>query len=93
MLALATSIKIRAKIDEILHVFWKVDFEGFSGGFWEGFGKPKSSIFDFFLRFCDINVEVHFKGLQLAKLSRSRGGEWLRCGKNVAGRTHLRAYI
>ena len=37
----------RAKIDEILHVFWNLDFERILGTFWEGFGKPKSSIFAF----------------------------------------------
>ena len=48
MLALATSIKIRAKIDEKSHVFWDLDFDRILGGFWEGFGRPKSSIFAFF---------------------------------------------
>ena len=51
MLALATSIKIRAKIDEKSHVFWDVDFGGILGGFWEGLGRPKSSIFAHFSTF------------------------------------------
>ena len=51
MLALATSIKIRAKIDEKLHVFGDVDFKRIWGGFWEGFGRPKSSIFALFSMF------------------------------------------
>ena len=51
MLALATSIKIQAKIDEKSHVFWNFDFERILGGFWEGFGRPKSSIFALFSMF------------------------------------------
>ena len=45
MLALATSIKIRAKIDEQLHVFGDLDFGRILGGFWKGFGSPKALIF------------------------------------------------
>ena len=48
MLARATSIRIRAKIDEKSHVFGDIDFEGILVGFWEGFGEPKSLIFAFF---------------------------------------------
>ena len=33
MLALAARIKVRATIDEILHVFWDVDFGWILGGF------------------------------------------------------------
>ena len=40
--------KHRAKIDEKSHVFGDLDFERILGGFWEGFGKPKSSIFALF---------------------------------------------
>ena len=40
-----------AKIDENLHVFWEFDFGGILGGFWEGFGKPASSIFACFSMF------------------------------------------
>ena len=43
--------KHRAKIDEKSHVFWDLDFDRIWGGFWEGFGKPKSSIFDYFSMF------------------------------------------
>ena len=50
MLALATSIKFQAKIDENLHVFWDIDFEGILGGFWEGLGRPKTVIFGVFSR-------------------------------------------
>jgi len=50
MLARATSIKIRAKIDEKSQVFLDIDFEGILDGFWEGFGRPKSLIFAFFSR-------------------------------------------
>ena len=48
MLALATSIKNRAKINEKLHVFWDLDFDRILGRFWEGFGRPKSTIFELF---------------------------------------------
>ena len=41
----------RAKFDEKSHVFWNIDFERILGGFWEGFGKPKSSIFALFSMF------------------------------------------
>ena len=58
MLALATSIKIRAKIDEKLHVFWDVDFERILGGFGQGFGRPKSLIFALFSMF----FRCHFTG-------------------------------
>ena len=51
MLALATNIKIRAKIHEKLHVFWDLDFDRILGGFWEGFGRPTSSIFALFSMF------------------------------------------
>ena len=43
--------KHRAKIDEKSHVFWNLDFGWILGGFWEGFGRPKSSIFAFFPMF------------------------------------------
>ena len=45
MLAFATNNKNQAKIGEKLHVFWDVDFGRILGGFWEGFGMPKTSIF------------------------------------------------
>ena len=32
-------------------VFWNIDLEGFWGGFWEGFGTPKSLIFTIFSMF------------------------------------------
>ena len=37
--------KQRSKIDGKSYVFWNFDFERILGMFWEGFGKPKSSIF------------------------------------------------
>ena len=43
--------KNRAKIDEKSHVFLDVDFEDILGGFWEGFGRPKSLIFALFSSF------------------------------------------
>ena len=51
MLALATSSKNLTKIDEKSHVFWNVDFNWILKGFWEGFGRPKSSIFALFSMF------------------------------------------
>ena len=38
----------KQKIDEKMHVLWDIDLEGILGGFWEGFGRPKSMIFAFF---------------------------------------------
>ena len=35
MLALATSIKIRAKIEDKFHIFWDIDFGWILGRFWE----------------------------------------------------------
>ena len=43
--------KIQAKIPEKSHVFWDLDFGGVWGGFWEGFRRPKSSIFALFSMF------------------------------------------
>ena len=40
----------KQKIDEKMHVLWDIDFEGILDGFWEGFGRPKSSIFAIFSR-------------------------------------------
>ena len=40
----------KQKIDKKLHVFWDIDFQCILGGFWEGFGRPKSSIFAIFTR-------------------------------------------
>ena len=34
------------KRNEKLHVFWNFDFKGILGGFWEGFGNPKSRFGD-----------------------------------------------
>ena len=41
----------RVEIHAKSHVFWDIDFEGILGGFWEGFGRPKSSIFALFSMF------------------------------------------
>ena len=43
----------RAKIDEKSHVLGDIDFGWILGGFWEGFGKPKSlisALFSIFFR-------------------------------------------
>ena len=50
MSALLQQSVFRAKIDEKSHVFWDVDFEGILGGFWKGFGRPKSMFFGVFSR-------------------------------------------
>ena len=42
---------IRSKIEQKLRVFWGCDFEGILEGFWEGFGRAKSSIFAHFSMF------------------------------------------
>ena len=36
---------------EKIDVFWDLDLEGILGGFWEGFGRPKTSIFALFSMF------------------------------------------
>ena len=51
MSALLRQKVFRAKIDEKSHVFWNLDFKWILGGFWEGFGRPKSLIFAFFSMF------------------------------------------
>ena len=71
MLALATSIKIQAKIDEKLHVFWDIDFEWILGGFGEGFGRAKSLIFLFVSYFFDAKLSMQLECKQ--KLEK-RGG-------------------
>ena len=39
------------KIHEKSYVFWDIDFGWILGGFWEGFGRPKSLIFALFSSF------------------------------------------
>ena len=39
-----------SKITQKLHVFWDIVFKGILGGFWDGFGRPKSMIFPIFSR-------------------------------------------
>ena len=50
MSALLQPSIFRAKIHEKLLVFRDIDFEGIFGGFWDGFGTPKSMIFGVFSR-------------------------------------------
>ena len=38
----------KQKIDKKIPVLWDIDFEGILDGFWECFGRPKSSIFAIF---------------------------------------------
>ena len=66
MLALATSIKIQAKIGEQLHVFWDVVFGCILEGFGGGFEQAKSSIFVLFSSFfhCKIEIEKMTKKLR-----------------------------
>ena len=40
-----------SKSSQNLHAFWGLDFGMVLGGFWEGFGRPKSSIFQFYSMF------------------------------------------
>ena len=49
MSALLQPSIFRTKIHAKLHVFLNIDFEDILGGFGEGFGRPKSSIFALFL--------------------------------------------
>ena len=51
-----------------MHVFWDVDFGWILGGFWEGFGRPKSWIFDVFSNFfrCK-NLSATWKGQKSKK--------------------------
>ena len=51
MSALLRHRVFRAKIAEKSHVFWTLDFDRVLGGFREGFGRPKSSIFALFSMF------------------------------------------
>ena len=51
MSALLQQSMFRAKIDEKSHVFWDIDFGWILGGFWGGFGEPKSLIFALFSMF------------------------------------------
>ena len=48
MSALWRQAPSRAKIHEKMYVFWDFDFGSILGGFGEGLGRPKSSIFAFF---------------------------------------------
>ena len=70
-------------MDEKLHVFWDLDFDRILGGFWEGFGRPKSSIFALFSMF----FRCHFSSaLRKAKKLRKNvkkpkfSAFWLRVG-------------
>ena len=48
MSALLRQRLFRAKIVEKSHVCWDIVFGDILKGFWEGFGRPKTSIFAFF---------------------------------------------
>ena len=58
MLALAASIKIRAKIDEKSYVFLDFDFEGILGGFWKVLGTQNPRFSHFFRYFFDAKFRV-----------------------------------
>ena len=51
MSALLRQRLFRAKIAEKSHACWDIDFAGVLEGFWEGFGRPESSIFAVFSMF------------------------------------------
>ena len=51
MSALLRQRFLRAKVAEKSHVCWDIVFGGILEGFWEGFGKPITSIFAFFSLF------------------------------------------
>ena len=58
-----------------MHVFWGLDFGRVLGGFWEGFGRPKSSIFALFSQFfrCKI-LNATWKGKKSKKRANKRPG-------------------
>ena len=58
MSALMQQSIFQAKFDQKSHVFWSIDFDSILGGFWEGFGRPKSLIFALFSMF----FRCHFTG-------------------------------
>ena len=51
-------------------VFWSLHLEGFWGGFWESFGRPKPSIFAFFRHFFEANFKAFFGRLKNRKKER-----------------------
>ena len=70
MSALLQQSMFRAKIDEKLYVFWDIDFGWILGGFWGGFGKPKSLIFALFSIFSrSIFLTIFFEGQKIEKKS------------------------
>ena len=48
------------KTDEKMNVFWDIDFGRILGGFWEGFGMPKSLIFAVFSMFFRYKIWTGF---------------------------------
>ena len=52
--------KTRTKTDAKLNVFWDIDFGRILGGFWEGFGMPKSLIFAVFSMFFRYKIWTGF---------------------------------
>ena len=57
-MAFAASCENPAKIDAKSDVHSNFDFGGVLDGFWEGLGRPKSSIFGFY--FFEAKFEVSF---------------------------------
>ena len=51
----------RAKIDKKSHACRDIDLGGVLGGFWEGFGRPKISIFACFSMFFQIKFPSTFQ--------------------------------
>ena len=57
-------LTIQLKFDNKLSVFWDIGFGRILGGFGEGFGRPKSLIFQNFRCFFEANFEAYFEELQ-----------------------------
>ena len=73
MSALLRQSRFRAKIDEKMHIFGDIDFAWILGGFWGGFGKPKSLIFALFsMFFRSIFLTIFLKAKKSKKRAQQR---------------------
>ena len=51
-----------------MYVFWNIDFGRISEGFWDGFGRPKSVIFQFFFVIFSMQIlECKLEGQKIEK--------------------------
>ena len=57
------------------NVFWDLDLEGILGRFWEGFGKPKTSIFALLGKFLGRLGRREGKGKKRRKKEREERGK------------------